>query len=195
MDARQQILDSVRANQPGHRDLPAVPMFHSGKRSLVSEFQRSLEFMSGEFVSEPPSDFGAYLHTKFPDAKNICSVVPEYAGNATVDGYRANWADAAEIDVSVVRSPLGIAETGSVFLSDRDLEVSTIGFLAHDLVVLLDPKVIVENVHDAYQHQGFREHNYSVLMTGPSGSADIGGTTVHPAQGVMTLTVIMWPAG
>ena len=30
-------------------------------------------------------------------------------------------------------------------------------------------------------------------LTGPSGSADIAGTTVHPAQGVMTLTVISWP--
>jgi len=39
----------------------------------------------------------------------------------------------------------------------------------------------------------FERHKYAVLMTGPSGSADIAGTTVHPAQGVMTLTVIMWP--
>jgi hypothetical protein len=28
-------------------------------------------------------------------------------------------------------------------------------------------------------------------MTGPSGSADTGGKDVHPAQGVMTLTVIL----
>ena len=49
-------------------------------------------------------------------------------------------------------------------------------------------------IHDAYQHAAFRESKYAVLMTGPSGSADIGGKTVHPAQGVMTLTVIIWPA-
>lgn len=33
----------------------------------------------------------------------------------------------------------------------------------------------------------------AMLMSEPSGSADIGGKTVHPAQGVMTLTVIYWP--
>jgi L-lactate dehydrogenase complex protein LldG len=49
-------------------------------------------------------------------------------------------------------------------------------------------------MHDAYQHCAFRESKYAVLMTGPSASADIGGKTVHPAQGVMMLTVIMWPA-
>jgi len=95
----------------------------------------------------------------------------------------------------VVRSPLGVAETGSVLLTESELRVNTIGFLAHDIVILLDPKDIVENIHDAYQHRAFRESKYTVLMTGPSGSADIGGKTVHPAQGVMTLTVIMWPAG
>ena len=74
-----------------------------------------------------------------------------------------------------------------------ELRVNTIGFLAHDIVILLDPKDIVENIHDAYQHPAFRENKYAVLMTGPSGSADIGGKTVHPAQGVKTLTVIIWP--
>jgi hypothetical protein len=49
-----------------------------------------------------------------------------------------------------------------------------IGFLAHDIVILLDPKDIVENIHDAYQHRAFRESKYAVLMTGPSGSGDIG---------------------
>jgi len=35
---------------------------------------------------------------------------------------------------------------------------------------------------------------YSVLMTGPSVSGDISGITVHPAQGLKTLTVILSPA-
>ena len=34
---------------------------------------------------------------------------------------------------------------------------------------------------------------YAVLLSGPSGSADIGGVTVHPAQGVTTLTVVLGP--
>ena len=36
---------------------------------------------------------------------------------------------------------------------------------------------------------------YAVLLSGPSGSADIGGVTVHPAQGVTTMTIILWPRG
>ncbi len=194
MDTREQILNSVRRNQPAHHELPAVPAFHHDPESLVSVFERSLKYMAGEFVDHPPSDFTAYLQNKFPDAKIICSAVPEYSGNKKPEDY-SNWSDACEIDVTIVRSHLGVAETGSVLLSENDLRVNTIGFLAHDIVILLNPKDIVENIHDAYQHTAFRDSKYAVLMTGPSGSADIGGKTVHPAQGVMTLTVIMWPVG
>jgi L-lactate dehydrogenase complex protein LldG len=193
MEIREYLLANVRKNQPAVRELPAVPEFHRQPESLVSAFERSLKYMAGEFVGRPPSDLSAFLQEKFPQAKNICSAVPEYSGNKKTEEY-SNWSDAADIDVTIVRSPLGVAETGSVLLTENELRVNTIGFLAHDIVILLDPKAIVENIHDAYQHRAFRESKYAVLMTGPSGSADIGGKTVHPAQGVMTLTVIMWPA-
>jgi L-lactate dehydrogenase complex protein LldG len=193
MDTREYILANVRKNQLANHELPAVPRFHRQLESLLSEFERSLKYMAGEFLASPPSDFAAYLKEKFPNAKTICSAVPEYAGNRKPEDYR-NWADAADIDVTIVRSPLGVAETGSVLLTENQLRVNTIGFLAHDIVILLDPKDIVQNIHDAYEHLAFRESKYTVLMTGPSGSADIGGKTVHPAQGVMTLTVVMWPA-
>jgi hypothetical protein len=35
----------------------------------------------GEVVTEPPADFEEFLRKRFPDAKMICSAVPEYAGN------------------------------------------------------------------------------------------------------------------
>jgi L-lactate dehydrogenase complex protein LldG len=194
MDTREHILSSVNRNQPALRPLPEVPAFHRAAEPRISAFERSLKYMAGEFVEHPPSDFAAYLRQKFPQAKNICSAVPEYSGTRKPEHYN-NWSDAADIDVTIVRSPLAVAETGSVLLTETELRVNTIGFLAHDIVILLDPKDIVENIHDAYQHRAFRESKYAVLMTGPSGSADIGGKTVHPAQGVMTLTVIMWPAG
>ena len=108
--------------------------------------------MAGEFVEHPPSDCAAYLRQKFPQAKNICSGVPEYSGNRKPEHY-SNWSDAADIDVTIVRSPLAIAETGSVLLTETELEtellVNTIGLLAHDIVILLDPKDIVENIHHA----------------------------------------------
>jgi L-lactate dehydrogenase complex protein LldG len=191
--ARQNILERVRNSGLPAKAKPEVADYcRLSTADFIPHFRRGLEEMAGVLVEERPSDFAAFLRTKFPNAKNVCSAVPEFVGNSTPEAYQ-NWADAGNVDVTIVRSPMGIAETGSVLLSERDLRVNTIGFLAHDIVVLLDPADIVENVHIAYRHEAFRETSYSVLMTGPSGSGDIGGRVVHPAQGVMTLTVVLWP--
>jgi L-lactate dehydrogenase complex protein LldG len=193
MSFRDVILQNVRNNQPSPRKLPVVPTFHAMQPGdLKRQFVAALKELTGEVVTEPPADFDNFLRKRFPDAKTFCSAVPEYAGNRRPEDF-SRWSDASGIDVTIVRSPLGVAETGSVLLSEEEFRVNTIGFLAHDIVILLDPSDIVENVHDAYAHPHFRDKAYSLLMSGPSGSADIDGITVHPAQGVMTLTVVFWP--
>jgi L-lactate dehydrogenase complex protein LldG len=193
MSFRETILQNVRNNQPSYRELPAIPKFHSEQPlDLKEKFVEALKELSGEVVTEPPIDFEKFLRNRFPDAKAICSTVPEYAGNRKPEDI-TRWSDASSIDVTIVRSPLGVAETGSVLCSEEEFRVNTIGVFAHDIVILLDPAEIVENIHDAYGHPHFRDKAYSLLMSGPSGSADIAGTTVHPAQGVTTLTVIFWP--
>jgi L-lactate dehydrogenase complex protein LldG len=193
MSFRDTILQNVRKNQPASRELPSIPKFHSGQPvDLKAQFAAALEELSGEVVTEPPADFEKFLRERFPDAKAICSTVPEYKGNIVPQDF-TSWSDASSIDVTIVRSPLGVAETGSVLFSEEEFRVNTIGVFAHDIVILLDPAEIVENIHDAYGHPHFRDKAYSLLMSGPSGSADIAGTTVHPAQGVTTLTVIFWP--
>jgi L-lactate dehydrogenase complex protein LldG len=193
MGIREDILDRVRRNQPAAVTHPDVPDFtRIARADLIRTFAKSLAVLAGVLIETRPNDLGAFLRRQFPDARNICSAIPEFTGNSKPEDY-ANWADAASIDVTVVRSPMGVAETGSVLLSEDDLRVNTIGFLAHDIVVLLDPEKIVENIHVAYRHLAFSAKAYSVLMTGPSGSADIVGREVHPAQGVMTLTIILWP--
>jgi len=195
MTIRDSILQDIRKNQPSARDLPAVPFFHRTTTvNLQEQFCASLKRMAGETIIEYPEDLGRFIAARFPGAKKICSAVPEFKGTCSPADL-TNWADAATIDVTIVRSPLGVAETGSVLLSEAELAVNTVGFLAHDIVILLDPADIVENVHDAYAHRYFRESGYCLLMTGPSGSGDISAVMVHPAQASMTLTVIFAPRG
>ena len=193
MTARQDILERIRKSGRPVLVKPEVLDFsHLSKADFIAQFRKGLEAMAGVLAEEQPRDFVAWLRGRFPKAKNFCSAVPEFAGDSTPEHY-SDWAAAGDIDVTIVRSPMGVAETGSVLLSEADLRVNTVGFLAHDIVVLLDPADIVENLHVAYRHPAFRQTAYSVLMTGPSGSGDIGGRVVHPAQGVMTLTVVLWP--
>ena len=188
---RNAIIDAVQNNQPTSLPMPHTPHFGTeDTNDLIESFSQGVARMAGTVITDAVPDLDNFVRSKFPNAKVICSAVPECKG--TMRPAELNhWSEASKIDVSIVRSLLGVAETGSVLLSDVELQVNTIAFLSHDLVVLLDPNQIVRNIHEAYRHPYFKTRPYSLLMTGPSGSGDIGGVTVHPAQGVKTLTVVL----
>jgi L-lactate dehydrogenase complex protein LldG len=178
--SRDLILSRVRANQPKAVALPAVPLFDR----VLQDFKTNLERMGGEYLQGDPVTL---IKQKFPHAGVICSVTPEIAGNRPLPDDARQLAD---VDLGVVRARFGVAETGSVWLSEREFKVNALGFLPQHLVVLLDPKAIVPNLHHAYRHPAFRDARYAVFMTGPSATADIEGILVRGAQGIRSLTVI-----
>ncbi len=190
MSSRDEILARVRQNQPTARPLPTVPTFDTGLSTSFNTFKASLARMGGKFV-DPPVDanFDALIATLFPDASVVCSATPEVKGNRPIEGIRSPQ-ELDDVDVGVVRALFGVAETGSVWLSESQYQVNALGFLSQHLVVLLDPKAVVANMHRAYQHHGFLDAKYAVFMTGPSATADIEGILIHGAQGIRTLTVI-----
>jgi L-lactate utilization protein LutC len=99
-------------------------------------------------------------------------------------------ADLADVDFAIVRASFAIAETGSAPLSDADLHVNAVAYLAQHLIVLLDPADIVVNLHHAYGRPEFRDRRYASFHTGPSATADIEGMLIHGAQGVRSLSVL-----
>ena len=192
MTSRDDILASIRANLPQvDRPLPHVPLFdESLPPSLLAAFKQSLERMGGIFLD--PSDTGDVLspvRAKIASAKVVCSTVPEIAGNRDIAGVGATQ-DLADVDFAVVRASFAVAETGSVLLSDADLHVNAVAYLAQHLIVLLDPADIVVNLHHAYRRPEFRDRHYASFHTGPSATADIEGVLIHGAQGVRSLSVL-----
>ena len=88
-----------------------------------------------------------------------------------------------DVDVGVVRSPLGVAEAGAVWLTQIELVVNALGVLSQHLVVLLDPADIVGSMHDAYVRIDLTASPYGVFLAGPSATGDIEGVIIHGAQG------------
>jgi L-lactate dehydrogenase complex protein LldG len=192
MSSRDDILASVRANRPRvDRPLPAVPMFDgSPPASLLAAFKESLHFMGGLFLDPPAAgDPLAPVRAKIAGAKVVCSTVPEIAGNRDIATVK-NPQDLADVDFAIVRASFGVAEAGSVLLSDVDLRVNAVAYLAQHLIVLLDPADILINLHHAYRRPEFRERHYASFHTGPSATADIEGVLIHGAQGVRSLSVL-----
>ena len=190
MSSRDFILDRVRRNQPAATPLPEIPTFDRDVPSLVGAFTAALTRMGGVFV-EPPAriSLDSFIFERFPQARVICSATPEVRGTRAIESV-AHPSELDDVDVGVVRAAFGVAETGSVWLSEREFGINALGFLSQHLVVLLDPAAIVPNLHHAYRQRGFFDARYAVLMTGPSATADIEGVLVRGAQGIRTLTVV-----
>ena len=190
MNSRGHILARVRRNQPAWRSLPEIPSFDRSLADPWAAFANALARMGGA-VAVPPEGVApeAFIRSRFPQAGVICSATAEVVGTRAVSTVR-DPAELEDVDVGVVRAVFGAAETGSVWLSEREFGVNALGFLSQHLVVLLDPRSIVPDLHHAYRHPGFRAARYAVFMTGPSATADIEGVLIRGAQGIRTLTVI-----
>jgi L-lactate dehydrogenase complex protein LldG len=192
MSSRDDILASIRTNRPlVERPLPIVPLFDADRpTSLLPAFKESLERMGGLFLDPPPAgDVLAPVRAKIANAKVVCSIAPEIAGNRDIAGVGAPQ-DLADVDFAIVRAAFAVAETGSILLSDKDLRVNAVAYLAQHLIVLLDPADIVVNLHHAYRRPEFQNTNYATFHTGPSATADIEGVLIHGAQGVRSLSVL-----
>ncbi len=193
MSSRETILEAVRRNQPSAAALPEVPLFDRDLPEPWPLFQESLEKMGGKLAPAPADgDLAAMVKQLHPDAEVICSATPEAQGTRDLSDVREPR-ELEDVDVGVVRALFGVAETGSLFLSERELGVNALGYLAQHLVVLLDPADVVGNLHHAYHRAEFGQVSYAVLMTGPSATADIEGVLIHGAQGVRSLTVVAIP--
>jgi L-lactate dehydrogenase complex protein LldG len=169
MSSRDDIFASIRANRPQvERPLPSVPLFDADRPASLAAFKESLERMGGLLLDPPAAgDALAPVRAKIADAKVVCSLVPEIAGNR---------------DIAAVGAPQE--------LSDKELRVNAVAYLAQHLIVLLDPADILVNLHHAYRRPEFRQERYAAFHTGPSATADIEGVLIHGAQGVRSLSVL-----
>lgn len=191
MNSRDIILDKIRkACVDEYVKPPSVPLFHQNDLDLIKKFKKVFEQMGGELLENHADNPFESIYEKLSNAKNICSVVKEIKGDYNItDQTPPN--SLHDIDYAVVRASFGVAETGSVCLTEKDLVVNTLGYLPQHLVVLLNSSEIVENLHDAYARPEWRRNHYAALHTGPSATADIEGVLIHGAQGVRSFSLLL----
>jgi L-lactate dehydrogenase complex protein LldG len=216
MTPRDAILEAVRRNLPrpaiplpdvvasrrkgiragyGYKEhfhqMPEVGGFPGEGESILPYFQRQLEAMGGRFLEMQAGETAVVKVAQlFPAAKVVCSAVPEVPGTRRIETVK-NPHELNDVDVAVVRSPLGVAETGAIWLTERELVMTALGVLAQHLIVLLDPAVVVDTMHDAYSRLDLAASPYGVFLAGPSATGDIEGVIIHGAQGARSLTVLL----
>jgi len=195
MTTREAFLSKIRAAQPASRPRPDLPVFPSPEGDLMTRFITALTTMGGTCAhAHTLADVDAMIAARFGEGAVVASAVEGVAATRKLspDTVPASLQD---VDVGVVRGRFGVAETGSVWFSEKEYVVNSIGYLAQHLVVLLDPAQLVDGLQQVYRRPDFQSARYAVLVTGPSATADIEGVLIRGAQGVRSLTVVWMAQG
>lgn len=102
-------------------------------------------------------------------------------------------ASAAELngtDVGIVQGELGVAENGCIWVP-QVMKERIVCFISEELVILLDRKNIVNNMHEAYKRIEMPDYGFGAFISGPSKTADIEQALVMGAQAARGVTIII----
>jgi L-lactate dehydrogenase complex protein LldG len=194
MTSRHEFIAKIRAAQPAGRPRPEVPLFDTPPGERLERFRTALAAMGGTVIEATSLDaVRALLAERFSADAVIASAVRGIDGNRPLSPHTSP-VSMQDVDVGIVRGRFGVAETGSVWFSEDEYIVNSIGYLVQHLIVLLDPATIVDGLQNAYRRDDFKSARYAVLVTGPSATADIEGVLIRGAQGVRSLTVVLLAA-
>ena len=192
MSSKEDILKKYRANIREQFDMPDLSdiaaITYSNPLLQFINMTRSvggnaIEVEKGRAVNE-------LIRELYPDAKEIASNLPEItiATRNPDDVGRAR--DLNGTDVGVIRGEFGVAENACVWIP-QTMKEKAVMFISENLVILLDKKQIVHNMHEAYKRISFNNYGYGTFISGPSKTADIAQVLVMGAQAARSATVLL----
>jgi len=194
--SREKILAAVKFNQPPALPLPDMKVLNTLtdiRTELVSKY-KTIATAGGSFVYEVSGfdEIQAIINNEFKAGVKIISALDElsdYIYAETVkheDGH--NFAD---VELTVLRTNLGVAENGALWLTEKDMGSRVLPFIAQHLAVVISKDDFVPTMAQAYQVIGDAEYGYGAFISGPSKTADIEQSLVIGAHGPRSLSVFI----
>lgn len=204
MSSKEDILKKYRANVREKFDMPDLSDIKATTYpDPLLQFMNMTKSVGGNAIEvEKGRDINELIRELYPDAKEIASNLPEItiATRNPDDVGRAR--DLNGTDVGVVRGVFGVAENACVWIPQQ-MKEKAVCFISENLVILLDKKQIVNNMHEAYKRlsdqansqeplaKSFNDYGYGSFISGPSKTADIAQVLVMGAQAARSATVLL----
>ena len=189
MNSRDRILQAVWENKPEEVDLPVLDFTEVIiYEDVVRQFMGMVESAGGSVVClDSRNRLEADLAEAERSGRQTVRLLDPGDG-AGLAGLRAS--DLEGVQKCYLRSRLGVAENGALWLGERDMEHRLVPFICQELVLVLDPGEIVGTMHEAYRRLP-PEEGFGVFVAGPSKTADIEQSLVIGAHGPRSLTVYL----
>ena len=191
MTSRDKMLHAIRHALPQPADLPDIS-FQSNVLDLPDQFMIVLQSVGGEAQTVRTEEVAKMVRSKFPAALRIVSTIQAYSDFAEIPEPGTDPHSFANVDVAVVKAQFGVAENGAVWLTEANLGGHRVlPFITQHLVIVLEEKNIVANMHDAYARIDLDQTGFGLFLSGPSKTADIEQSLVIGAHGARSLVVFL----
>ena len=194
MSSKEDILKKYRANVREKFDMPDLSDIKAiTYPDPLLQFMNMTKSVGGNAIEvEKGRDINALIRELYPDAKEIASNLPEITIATRNPDEVGRARDLNGTDVGVIRGSFGVAENACVWIPQQ-MKEKAVCFISENLVILLDKKQIVNNMHEAYRRIEFNDYGYGTFISGPSKTADIAQVLVMGAQAARSATILLLP--
>ena len=192
MSSKEDILKKYRANVREKFDMPDLSDIKAiTYPDPLLQFMNMTKSVGGNAIEvEKGRDINELIRELYPDAKEISSNLPEVTIATRNPDEVGRARDLNGTDVGVVRGMFGVAENACVWIPQQ-MKEKAVMFISENLVILLDKKQIVNNMHEAYKWIEMNDYGYGTFISGPSKTADIAQVLVMGAQAARSATVLL----
>ena len=191
MGTKDSILSNLRRNVRETYNKPDLSFAKLSYPDAVKAFIKTATTAAGASVIEMKDgdDINALICKAYPDAKTIASNLPGIRADRNPDLVKSPQ-ELDGTDVSVVLGTVGCAENACIWVP-QTMKERAVCFICEYLVIILDKKNIVSNMHEAYFRIEMPEMGFGSFISGPSKTADIEQALVYGAQSFCGVTIIL----
>lgn len=187
---KEELFAKLRSNTREQFDMPDLTIKAITYPDTVKQFIEMSQTVGGKVKCiKKEDDINQIIRELYPEAKVFASNVPGIEANLNPDTV-AEAKDLNGTDVGILQGELGVAENGCIWIP-QTMKEKAICFISEELVILLDRKNIVNNMHEGYKRIRVPELGYGCWISGPSKTADIEQALVMGAQAARGVTVLL----
>lgn len=192
MSSREEILKAVKENTHANNPMPNLamenPIIFDNK---VERFIEINKIVGGTtHVLQEGESIDDVIKKNFPDAKRIGSNLPFVKCATFNPDDLAKSQELDGTDLGIVQGKVGVAENAAIWIP-QEIKHKALFFISEGLVILLEKKNLLNNMHEAYKWLDDKKYEFGVFMSGPSKTADIEQALVFGAHGPRQVLVIL----
>lgn len=191
MSSKESILAGIRSHTGVRYELPEITLDAITYEDKTARFAESLKAAGGKaVVLQPGEELNDVIRRHFPEAVRIASNLP---GITCATFNPDDLSDPRELDhtdLAIVEGHFGVAENGAVWITQQ-VKHKALYFISTALVILVDKKELVHQMHEAYQRVEGADYSFGFFVSGPSKTADIEQALVFGAHGPVGVLVIL----